>query len=304
MTVRTRADSRFRRIKDDLWCDLHVQATDAALGITVRVPGPGRTARLRVPPGTQPGAILRVTGRGLPRYDGHGRGALNVTVIVDIPRQLTSGQRQLYEQLRAEDAPRIKSQARGSRQPGTPRSGGRLTAGAGGRRADGRGFGLVIFPAVLLAVIGLFNLLDGIAAIAHSHIFIAGAHYVVGDLRAWGWVATISGAVQLLAAAGVWAGNRLARWFAMTVVGLNTITQMLLVPAYPFWSLVIIAVDIVALSALGAYGSRKQLDGDEADLRGPDVSALPNQGATRLRPARGTPRAVRRRYRVGPCAQV
>jgi len=108
-------------------------------------------------------------------------------------------------------------------------------------------------------VIGFFNLLDGIAALANSHIFIGNAHYVVGDLRAWGWVMTIFGAVQLLAALGVWAGNQLARWFAVAVVGLNAIGQMFFIPAYPFWSLMIIAVDIVALWGLYAYGSRENL---------------------------------------------
>jgi len=132
-------------------------------------------------------------------------------------------------------------------------------ASAGGRHAEGRGLGMVIFAAVLLAVIGFFNLLDGIAAIAKSSFFIAGAHYVVGDLRAWGWVMTIFGAVQLLAAAGVFMGNQLARWFAVAVVALNAIGQMFFIPAYPFWSLLIIAVDIVALWGLCAYGSRENL---------------------------------------------
>jgi molecular chaperone DnaJ len=57
-----------------------------------------------VPPGTQSGAVLAVEGKGLPRYHGHGRGTLYVTVIVDIPRQSSPRQRQLYEQLRTEDA--------------------------------------------------------------------------------------------------------------------------------------------------------------------------------------------------------
>jgi len=130
---------------------------------------------------------------------------------------------------------------------------------AGGGYAEGRGLGLIIFAAVMLAVIGFFNLLDGIAAIANSHIFIGNAHYVVGDLRLWGWVMTIFGAVQLLAVFGVWAGNQLARWFAVAVVGLNAIAQMFFIPAYPFWSLLIIAVDIVALWGLCAYGSRENL---------------------------------------------
>ena len=130
--------------------------------------------------------------------------------------------------------------------------------GAGGY-TEGRGLGLVIFAAVMVAVIGFFNLLDGIAAIANSHIFIGNAHYVVGDLRLWGWVMTVFGAVQLLAVFGVWAGNQLARWFAVAVVGLNAIGQMFFIPAYPFWSLLIIALDVVALWGLCAYGSRENL---------------------------------------------
>ncbi|HEY4853048.1 MAG TPA: hypothetical protein VII22_19850 [Streptosporangiaceae bacterium] len=129
----------------------------------------------------------------------------------------------------------------------------------GGRPAEGRG--LIIFASVLLLVLGCFNLIDGIAAIAKSHVFIANAHYVVGDLRAWGWIALILGALQLLAAAGVLVGNPLARWFAVAVVGLNAIAQMFFIPAYPFWSLTIIAVDIVALWGLCAYGSRRNLAG-------------------------------------------
>jgi hypothetical protein len=128
---------------------------------------------------------------------------------------------------------------------------------AGGRH--GEGYWFVIFASVLLAVAGFFNLPDGIAAIANSHIFIANAHYVVGDLRAWGWVATILGGLQLLAAAGVMAGNQLARWFGVAMVGLNAIGQMFFIPAYPFWSLMIIALDVVALWGLCAYGSRENL---------------------------------------------
>jgi hypothetical protein len=129
--------------------------------------------------------------------------------------------------------------------------------GKGGYHPEG--FGLMVFASVLLLVIGCFNLIDGIAAVANSHVFIANAHYVVGDLRAWGWITLIAGALQLLAAAGILAGNQLARWFAVAVVGLNAIGQMFFIPAYPFWSLTIIAIDVVALWGLCAYGSRENL---------------------------------------------
>ena len=132
--------------------------------------------------------------------------------------------------------------------------------GAGGRHAEGRGYGMVVFAAILMSVIGFFNMLYGIAAIANSHVFVANAHYVIGDLRVWGWVTLILSVLQLLAAGGVLLGNQLARWFAVAVVGLNAIDMMFFVPAYPFWALVIIAADVVALWGLCAYGSRENLE--------------------------------------------
>jgi hypothetical protein len=55
------------------------------------------------------------------------------------------------------------------------------------------------------------------------------------------------------------AGNQLARWTGVGLVCLNLIAQMFFIPAYPFWSLMIIAVDVVALYALCVYGSRENL---------------------------------------------
>ena len=57
------------------------------------------------------------------------------------------------------------------------------------------------------------------------------------------------------------AGNQLARWFAVAVVGISAIDMMFFIPAYPFWALVIIAVDVIALWGLCAYGSRENLAG-------------------------------------------
>src|SRR5215831_20764898 len=126
-----------------------------------------------------------------------------------------------------------------------------------GRRVEGHG--LIVFASVMLVIIGFFNLIYGIAAIANSHVFVANAHYVFGNLRTWGWITLIIGVLQLLAAAGVVAGNQLARWFGVVLLGLNAIDQMFFLPAYPFWSLIIIAADIVALYGLCAYGSRANL---------------------------------------------
>jgi hypothetical protein len=124
-----------------------------------------------------------------------------------------------------------------------------------------RGLGLVFFAAIMLLVVGLFNVIDGIAAIANSHFFVANAHYVVGDLRAWGWVVLILGLLQLLAGGGVMVGNQAARWFGIAVIGLNLVSQLFFIPAYPFWALTIIAFDVFALYGLCVYGSRANVTG-------------------------------------------
>ena len=122
-----------------------------------------------------------------------------------------------------------------------------------------RGQGLIFFAAIMLLVVGFFNIIDGIAAIANSHFFVANAHYVIGDLRAWGWVVLILGLLQLLAGGGVMVGNQAARWFGIAVIGLNLVSQLFFIPAYPFWALTIIAFDVFALYGLCVYGSRANL---------------------------------------------
>jgi hypothetical protein len=130
---------------------------------------------------------------------------------------------------------------------------------AGGRHADGRGYGLVLFASVLLLVVGCFNLIYGIAAIANSHVFVGNAHYVIGNLRAWGWITLIIAVLQLAAAAGILGGSQLARWFGVALLALNALDMMFFLPAYPLWALTIIAIDVVALYGLCAYGSRANL---------------------------------------------
>ena len=125
---------------------------------------------------------------------------------------------------------------------------------------SGHGYGLVLFASILLVVVGCFNVIYGIAAIANSHVLVAIAHYVFANLRTGGWITLIIGILQLLAAGGVLAGNQLARWLAVVMLGLNAIDQMFFIPAYPFWSLTIIAMDVVALWGLCAYGSRENLE--------------------------------------------
>lgn len=118
--------------------------------------------------------------------------------------------------------------------------------------------GWLMFAGVLLLTLGTLNVIEGIAAISKSHFYVANAHYVFGDLKTWGWVALCFGVLQLLVGLGVFAKNQFARWAGVVVLSLNAIAQLLMMPAYPLWSLTIFGVDIVAIYGLIAYGKRAE----------------------------------------------
>jgi molecular chaperone DnaJ len=93
--VESAQDPRFGRRGADLWRDEVVPVADAALGATPTVPTLEGEAAVKLPPGTQPDAALRLRGKGLPRFRGHGRGDLFVRVRVRVPEKLSREEREL-----------------------------------------------------------------------------------------------------------------------------------------------------------------------------------------------------------------
>jgi molecular chaperone DnaJ len=85
---------------DDLVTVLDVPAPVAALGATLAVPALDGDVEIEVEPGTQPGAVVTVRGKGMPRLRRPGRhGDLRVVVNVVVPRKLNRSQRRLVQQL-------------------------------------------------------------------------------------------------------------------------------------------------------------------------------------------------------------
>jgi hypothetical protein len=119
-----------------------------------------------------------------------------------------------------------------------------------------RGYGWVSFAGVLLVILGTLNVIEGIAAIGNARFFVGGQHYIFANLKTWGWIVLCLGALQLAVGLGVFVKNQLARWAGVVVLGANAIAQMLMIPAYPFWSLALFTVNIVAIYGLVAYGQR------------------------------------------------
>jgi hypothetical protein len=118
------------------------------------------------------------------------------------------------------------------------------------------GGGWLLFAGIMLMLIGILNVIWGIAAIDDASFFVNDTKYIVSNLNTWGWVTLILGAVQILAAFSIWAGNQFGRWFGIAVAGLSSIGALMSIPAYPFWSLAIFAVDILVIYGLAAYGGQ------------------------------------------------
>jgi hypothetical protein len=119
------------------------------------------------------------------------------------------------------------------------------------------GAGWLTFAGMMLGLIGTFNFIDGILALANSKVFTANAVYVFSDLRTWGWIVTILGILQLVAAVAIFTGSEVARWFGIVTAGLGAIGQLLFIQAYPFWSLALFATDVLVIYALAVYGGAK-----------------------------------------------
>ncbi|WP_327381209.1 DUF7144 family membrane protein [Streptomyces sp. NBC_01207] len=118
---------------------------------------------------------------------------------------------------------------------------------------DGQGAGNVgtMFAAVLLLVTGCLAIFQGIAAIANDDVYARIGHYVFEfDLTAWGWIHLIVGIIVVLTGVGLFAGSNLARGAGIALAGISVILNFMWLPYQPWWSIIIIAIDVFIIWAL------------------------------------------------------
>ncbi|MEW2631273.1 hypothetical protein AB0903_06355 [Streptomyces sp. NPDC048389] len=116
---------------------------------------------------------------------------------------------------------------------------------------NGSATGWMMFAAVLMVLGGALTLLQGIAAIAEDDVFVATDDYIFRfNLTGWGWVHLILGIVILLAGVALFSGAVWARVVGVALVGLGLIANFLWLPYHPFWSIVLIAIDVFVIWAL------------------------------------------------------
>ncbi|MBG0860640.1 MAG: molecular chaperone DnaJ [Bacteroidales bacterium] len=85
---------------NDLIYNLFISIPDAVLGTHVEVPTVENNVKIKIDPGTQPGKILRLRGKGLPEVNGYGRGDLLVNVNVWIPQNITREEARIIEKFK------------------------------------------------------------------------------------------------------------------------------------------------------------------------------------------------------------
>jgi len=89
---------------NDLIFNLMLSIPDAILGAPIEIPAIDGRVKVKIDPGTQPGRILRLRGKGLPEVNSYGRGDLLVHINVFIPKEVNKDDRKVVEKLRESEA--------------------------------------------------------------------------------------------------------------------------------------------------------------------------------------------------------
>jgi len=114
--------------------------------------------------------------------------------------------------------------------------------------------GWLQFGAIMLAVVGVVNVVQGLAALLQDDYFLVrnGDQLLITDFTVWGWILLIWGLAQIGASFGIYTGKSWGRVGAIIIVGVSILIQTAFLSAYPVWSAIIIALDVVVIYALTA----------------------------------------------------
>ncbi|MGW0178308.1 DUF7144 family membrane protein [Nocardia sp. NPDC003345] len=111
-----------------------------------------------------------------------------------------------------------------------------------------------IAAAVLLLTVAVLSILAGISAVASDELFVEGPDYTLQfSATTWGWVHIVLGILLAIAAVALMTGALWARIVAVFLAGLSIIGNFLWIPYYPWWSIVVIALNIVVIWAVSAW---------------------------------------------------
>jgi hypothetical protein len=119
------------------------------------------------------------------------------------------------------------------------------------RPVSGWAVGGTVFAGVIMLMVGAFHAIAGFVAILDDQFYVVARNYTYSlDVTGWGWIHLIAGIVVALGGVYVFSGATWARVLGITLAVLSGIANFFFVPYYPFWSLVIIALDVFVIWSL------------------------------------------------------
>jgi hypothetical protein len=120
---------------------------------------------------------------------------------------------------------------------------------------SGFAVGGVMFAAVLMILIGIFQSISGLTAIVDDDFYVLTQNYTFDlDTTAWGWIHLILGIVVLLAGIALFAGKGWAGIVALVLAVLSAVANFFFIPYYPFWTILEIALAVWVIWALTRPG--------------------------------------------------
>jgi hypothetical protein len=116
--------------------------------------------------------------------------------------------------------------------------------------------GWVVFGGAMLILLGIFQVIQGLVAVFQDDFFLVTPSKLVVNVNytTWGWTHVLIGVIGVLAGLGLLAGNMVARVVGVIVAMVSAVVNMAFVPAYPIWSLMLIALDVIVIYAIVAHG--------------------------------------------------
>ena len=112
-------------------------------------------------------------------------------------------------------------------------------------------YGIGAFAGVLLATMGLVQFLQGLSAALKDDVFVRSPDYVYSiDLTGWGWIHMILGAIAVGVGLAILYGQTWARVAGIVIAVLAAIGNFAFLPYYPFWAMILIAINILVIWAL------------------------------------------------------
>ena len=112
-------------------------------------------------------------------------------------------------------------------------------------------YGVSVFAGVMLLMLGTFEIIQGFAAVLEDDVFAAGLNYVYEiDVSAWGWWHLLIGVIGVAVGLGIVKSQVWAYSAGIGFAVVSALGQFAFLPYYPFWSILIIAMDILVIWAL------------------------------------------------------